>query len=483
MFGLSVPAISAALLAAGEAPVAFAKETRGKAGGRLRVGLHADPEGHARALDVPGDGRPAAGRHRRRVPQPQPPEPHARARAGRQLEAERQRQRVDVQAAPGRQVRQRQADDRRRRHRDVSPPAHGPDLAGRLRLQRRALRRRRQKVDDFTITFKLDTPVANFPYLTSSTTYQAIILPKDYVGPFEKTPQTTGAFNLVAYTPGVSARYERNPNWWGGAAPLDGVDVHARRRHGDHQRAARRSDRPDQGITYGGSRALFNNSNVQIFKARGATHREIPMNVHDGVLAGQARAPGDRAHARPPADHQEPLQQPRRPRQRLAVRARLPVDREGASAPQGHRQGQAAHRRRRPVQGLEDEVSSPTRRPSCPHLAQIVKQSAKAIGGNIERQDPHEHPVLLGHPDDDAVAQQPHDDHRLGPPRRAERAAQRGPHQQGHPEQEGRHLERGALQEQEVRLARQVVRRPPSRSPISGSTPSRSSCSCSTRRR
>ena len=80
---------------------------------------HADPEGHARALDVPGDGCPADGRHLGRVPQPQPPEPDAPARAGGQLEAERQRQPVDVQAAPGRQVRQRQADDRRRRRRDV----------------------------------------------------------------------------------------------------------------------------------------------------------------------------------------------------------------------------------------------------------------------------------------------------------------------------------------------------------------------------
>ena len=46
MFGLSVPVMSAALLAAGEAPVAFAKETRGKAGGRIRVGLTPVPKGN-----------------------------------------------------------------------------------------------------------------------------------------------------------------------------------------------------------------------------------------------------------------------------------------------------------------------------------------------------------------------------------------------------------------------------------------------------
>ncbi len=45
MFGLSVPAMSAALVAAGEAPMAFAKTTRGKAGGRLRIGMTPIPKG------------------------------------------------------------------------------------------------------------------------------------------------------------------------------------------------------------------------------------------------------------------------------------------------------------------------------------------------------------------------------------------------------------------------------------------------------
>jgi len=122
------------------------------------------------------------------------------SRAGRELEPERQRQRVDVQAAPGRQVRQRQAHDRRRRHRDVSPAAHGRDVAGRLGLQRRALGCRVSKVDDFTIKFKLDTPTSSFRTSPATPPIRPSS-PQDYVGPFEKTPQTTGAFNLVAYTP------------------------------------------------------------------------------------------------------------------------------------------------------------------------------------------------------------------------------------------------------------------------------------------
>src|SRR5918912_2170694 len=83
-----------------------------------------------------------------------------------------------------------------------------------------------RKIDNLTVEFHLDNPTASFPYLTSSTTYQAILLPADYkVGTFEKEPQTTGAYKLVSYTPGVGAKYERFTGWWGGHPPLDGIGV------------------------------------------------------------------------------------------------------------------------------------------------------------------------------------------------------------------------------------------------------------------
>ena len=83
-----------------------------------------------------------------------------------------------------------------------------------------------RKVDDLTVEFDLVAPNANFPYLTSSTTYQSIILPAEYaLGTFTTTPQTTGAFKLTSYTPGVGLKYDRFDGWWGGSAPLDGVDA------------------------------------------------------------------------------------------------------------------------------------------------------------------------------------------------------------------------------------------------------------------
>src|SRR5437764_4045931 len=51
-----------------------------------------------------------------------------------------------------------------------------------------------KRIDNLTVEFHLDSPTANFPYLSSSTTYQGILMPANYTrGTFEKTPRTTGA--------------------------------------------------------------------------------------------------------------------------------------------------------------------------------------------------------------------------------------------------------------------------------------------------
>jgi peptide/nickel transport system substrate-binding protein len=138
-----------------------------------------------------------------------------------------------------------------------------------------------QKVDALTVAFNLDSPTASFPYLTSSTTYQAIILPANYQpGTFEKTPQTTGAFKLTSYTPGVGAKYDRNPGWWGGHAPLDGVDVtyYTDAAAVDAALLGGSLDLIGQ-IQLATDRALFDNPKVQLFTAKGATHRQVCMRV------------------------------------------------------------------------------------------------------------------------------------------------------------------------------------------------------------
>ena len=140
-----------------------------------------------------------------------------------------------------------------------------------------------QKVDAMTVAFHLNSSVSNFPYLVSSDTYQAIILPANYqLGTFVSKPQCTGAFVITGYTPGVGAKYDRFAGWWGGTAPLAGVDV-------TYYTAAAAADAALLGgqidligqIQVTTDRSLLNNSSVQIFKARGSTHREMPMRVDD----------------------------------------------------------------------------------------------------------------------------------------------------------------------------------------------------------
>ena len=134
-------------------------------------------------------------------------------------------------------------------------------------------------INNLTVQFTLDAPTASFPYLTCSSTYQAIVLPKDYaVGTFDKTPQATGAFRLVSYSPGVGAKFDRNPTWWGGKAALDGVDITY---YTDvaAQISALLGGQVDMlnEVQFANARALFNNSNVQIFAVRGAQNRTVGL--------------------------------------------------------------------------------------------------------------------------------------------------------------------------------------------------------------
>jgi peptide/nickel transport system substrate-binding protein len=137
------------------------------------------------------------------------------------------------------------------------------------------------KTDEGTVVFHLDAPTASFPYLTSSTTYEAIVLPANIqAGDYQKGGFGTGAFRLTQYTPGVGAKYDRFTGWWGGHAALDGVDVtyYTDAAAVDAALLGGQVDLIGQ-IQLGTDRPLFNNPNVQLFVAKGATHREVCMRV------------------------------------------------------------------------------------------------------------------------------------------------------------------------------------------------------------
>ena len=388
MFGLGVPIISAALVAAGEAPVAFAKETRGKAGGRLRLGLTPIPKGNLEpwtyqetaALQLGGISGEFLNRNRQNLTLA--PELAVSWKPNNDASIWTYKLRQGVKFANGKPM---SADDVLATYnRLLTDPTSQAGSAFSGVLAGPGV----TKIDESTIQFKLETPTANFPYLTSNTTYQAIILPKDYAGPFEKTPQTTGAFNLVSYTPGVKATYDRNPNWWGGQAALDGVDVTL----GEDTAIinALIGGQLDllNGIVYFNSRALFNNPNLQIFEARGATHREIPMRV----------------------DQPNSVLKDKRVRQAIALtldrpqivknlfnnKADLGNDSPFAPVYPSTVRAPGVPQRHKDIAKAKQLIAAAGlskgwktklvtyQTAELPSLAQIVKQAAKAIGGNIE---------------------------------------------------------------------------------------------------
>ncbi len=280
MFGLSVSAMGAALAALGEAPVALAGNRAAKAGGRLRVGIippptkGLDPWTYADQGGLETGG--IAGEFLTRATQSLTllPELATSWTPNKNASAWTFKLRPGVKFQTGQAM---TADDVVATYKRLL----GADSAALSAFKGVLSSAGVRKVDDLTVQFVLDSPTASFPYLTSSTTYQAIILPANYqAGTFEKTPQTTGAFKLTSYTPGVGARYDRNPSWWAGRAPLDGVDVTY---YSDDGAASAgllggQVDLLGQ-IQFATGRPLFNNGNVQIFRARGATHREVPMRT------------------------------------------------------------------------------------------------------------------------------------------------------------------------------------------------------------
>ena len=76
----------------------------------------------------------------------------------------------------------------------------------------------------YEVTFELEKPFADFPYIVASANYNAVILPRDYAGDFAKRPVGTGPFVQSAYAPKRSATLRKNPNYWQEGLPyLDSV--------------------------------------------------------------------------------------------------------------------------------------------------------------------------------------------------------------------------------------------------------------------
>jgi peptide/nickel transport system substrate-binding protein len=81
-----------------------------------------------------------------------------------------------------------------------------------------------RKVDAHTVAFHLESPNGNFPYLISSDNYNAIVVPAGTdMGAWQKTFVGTGPFTLKSYTQDEGAQFVANRHYWGAAPHLDGV--------------------------------------------------------------------------------------------------------------------------------------------------------------------------------------------------------------------------------------------------------------------
>ncbi|CAG4890225.1 ABC transporter substrate-binding protein [Paraburkholderia saeva] len=133
-------------------------------------------------------------------------------------------------------------------------------------------------VDEHTVAFHLDAPNGNFPYYVSSDNYNAVMLPANYAGNYEKTFIGTGAFKLESYQPKLSASFVRNPDYWGEKALPQRVQFAF---YADEQAQilalqGRQADVMGTFTVQGGS-GILNNPEFKVIGVRSSAHRQMHM--------------------------------------------------------------------------------------------------------------------------------------------------------------------------------------------------------------
>ena len=143
-----------------------------------------------------------------------------------------------------------------------------------------------RKVDDLTVAFHLDAPNGNFPYYVSSDNYNAIILPADFKGDFEKSFIGTGPFRIEKYTPKVGASFTRNPDYWGSNVLPARLEFSF---YEDQQPMvlALLGGQVDvvQQIVVQGAQGLLDNPAAKIIRLKSTSHRQLHMRCDTGPFA------------------------------------------------------------------------------------------------------------------------------------------------------------------------------------------------------
>jgi len=134
-------------------------------------------------------------------------------------------------------------------------------------------------VDPMTVQFTLEAPNGNFPYLVSSDNYNAIIVPKGTnFGSWQSTFIGTGAFILSKYTQGVGASFTPNPNYWGTKPLLDSTTFNFYTSQAPMILALQgNSVDVIAQFTPSGAAAILNSPSYKIISLKSANHRELSM--------------------------------------------------------------------------------------------------------------------------------------------------------------------------------------------------------------
>ncbi|WP_068134107.1 ABC transporter substrate-binding protein [Limnochorda pilosa] len=136
-----------------------------------------------------------------------------------------------------------------------------------------------EKIGAYTVRFRLDRPVGDFPYYTQ--TYNAVILPAEYGGDFARNPVGTGPFRLTEYRPQERAVLERNDAYWDAPRPhLDGVRI-ALYQEATPQVLAMQAGEVDVILAppYQEAQPLLSDPAVQVLSTSSGTHRQLTMRV------------------------------------------------------------------------------------------------------------------------------------------------------------------------------------------------------------
>ena len=133
-------------------------------------------------------------------------------------------------------------------------------------------------VDEHTVAFHLDAPNGNFPYYVSSDNYNAVILPAQFSGDYEKSFIGTGPFKLERYEAKRGASFVRNADYWGEKALPARVQFVF---YADQQAQilalqGRQADVMGD-MTVQGGLGILNNPEFNVQGVKSSAHRQIHM--------------------------------------------------------------------------------------------------------------------------------------------------------------------------------------------------------------